>query len=92
MTRPFMVTYHHVCAAPKGSEFEALDIVATSELPFVPHPGMMISPTIGGDSLKVDEVFWEVGKPFELRVFFEEPEDDLQPLSYWKRQQWREAP
>lgn len=81
------------CAAPRGRDYDGLDIKFELEIPFVPAVDMCIKPGLSGDYVRVLNVYWDAAEPDLLDIGVEEPNasvhDDLRPFSYWKKQGWK---
>lgn len=86
-------TVHFWCQpAALDATYQAEDIVITVFLPFIPHVGMHLKVTAGGDFHQVESVYWDTTEPDEVQVFLQEPDDgDMEPWEQMRAEGWRAA-
>lgn len=83
----------HQCTERAGRGTDLVTIAIECVVPFLPVPGMHISPSAESDYLKVADVYWKASDPDRVEVYMQPPiRDELAPLAYWVKQGWRRSP
>lgn len=80
------VLVHHQATAPGG----VVDICIDCPMPFLPAIGMDIKPTPDSDYLRVQLVFWDIGKPEMVEAHITQG-GRLYPLKEMLAAGWRKA-